>query len=146
MRKLFLICVLQVLAAPAFAAAVQTDTVMNALTKELDRSFGVLKTAEKTPLYFLGYEVIDTNQYSVSSFMGAIDSENDSQRRRLDIEARFNDYNLDNTHQVKGDNSYSYPATTRSTSRWRTTRTPSAPACGSIPTPPSSALTRLSPR
>ncbi len=109
MRKLFLICVLQVLAAPAFAAAVQTDTVMNALTKELDRSFGVLKTAEKTPLYFLGYEVIDTNQYSVSSFMGAIDSENESQRRRLDIDARFNDYNLDNTHQVKGDKSYNYP-------------------------------------
>ncbi|MCX5785893.1 MAG: metallopeptidase TldD-related protein [Elusimicrobia bacterium] len=106
MRKTLFICALQALAAPAFASDAKTDAVMNALTSELDRSFGVLKNAEKTPLYFLGYEVIDTKQYSASSFMGATDSENDSERRRLDIDARFNDFKLDNTHQIKGDNSF----------------------------------------
>ena len=110
MRKIIFICALPVLALPAFASDSKTDAVMNALATELDRSFAVLKNAEKTPLYFLGYEVIDTNQYSVSSFMGAIDGENESERRRLDIDARFNDFKLDNTHQVKGDSSFNYPA------------------------------------
>ena len=110
MRKIFFICAMLASAAPALASDAKTDAVMNALTAELDRSFGVLKNAEKVPLYFLGYEVIDTRQYSVSSFMGAIDGENESERRRLDIDARFNDFKLDNTHQVKGDNSSDDPA------------------------------------
>ena len=110
MRKTLFICAMLALAAPAFASDAKTDAVMSALTKELDRSFSVLKNAEKVPLYFLGYEVIDTSQCSVSSFMGATDGENESERRRLDIDARFNDFKLDNTHQVKGDNSYNYPA------------------------------------
>ena len=109
MCKTFSICAILALAVPAFASDAKTDAVMNALTKELDRSFGVMKNVEKTPLYFLGYEVIDTKQYGVSSFMGATDGEHESERRRFDIDARFNDFKLDNTHQIKGDASFNYP-------------------------------------
>ncbi len=92
----------------ALSAQSQTDEVLTALTAELDRSYGALRSAEKVPLYFLGYEVVDTNNYNVSSFMGAIDSESEAERRRLDIDARLNDYKLDNTHQMKGGKSYNY--------------------------------------
>jgi predicted Zn-dependent protease len=40
--------------------------------------------------------------------MGATASEYQNRRRRLDIDARYNDFTLDNTHQLKGDNSYNY--------------------------------------
>ena len=105
MRKTLFACALAFFTAQALAAEGKTDIVMKALSAELDRSFAALKNAEKTPLYFLGYEVTDTRQYNVSSFMGGTDVENESSRRFLDIDARFNDFKLDNTHQVKGDDS-----------------------------------------
>ena len=43
-----------------FAADMKTDAVMNALTRELDRSFNGFRNAEKVPLYFLGYEIIES--------------------------------------------------------------------------------------
>jgi len=110
MRKLNLAAALLFISAASHALTAKNDVVMNALTAELDRSFGGLKNAEKTPLYFLGYEVLDTKSYRVSSFMGATDSENEAERRRLDIDARFNSYRLDNTHQLKGGNADNYSA------------------------------------
>lgn len=105
MSKFNMVAALLLIPAGVRAQSAETDPVMTALTAELARSFSGLKNAEKTPLYFLGYEVLDTKNYSLSSFMGATDSESEAERRRLDIDARFNNYRLDNTHQMKGSNS-----------------------------------------
>lgn len=107
MLKILLSCAL-LMPAAAQAMDAKTDPVMKALSAELGRSFEGIKNAEKTPLYFLGYEVIDTDQYSLRSFMGATATEYGTRRRRLDIDARYNDFTLDNTHQVKGDNAFNY--------------------------------------
>ena len=89
-----------------FAADMKTDAVLNAMTKELDRSFKEFKNAEKVPLYYLGYEIIETRTYYLGSKMGAIDSDSDYANRRLDIEMRVNTPEMDNTHQVKGESAW----------------------------------------
>lgn len=81
---------------------INNDPVLNAMSEELERSFPVLKKAEKIPLYFLGYEITETESYYLSSEMGAIKSESSGKNRQLDIDARFGSPQLDNTHQVKG--------------------------------------------
>ena len=92
---------------PAVSAAdMKTDAVMNALIKELDRSFKGFQNAEKVPLYYLSYEVTESKTYYLGAKMGAITSDSDYARRNLDIDMRVNTPELDNTHQVKGDYSW----------------------------------------
>jgi predicted Zn-dependent protease len=91
-------------AGPAgFAAERGTDAVMNALTKELNRSFKELKNAEKAPLYFLGYEIIEASTSYLNSKMGATNGDSDYVSRKLDINVRVNTPEMDNTHQIKGE-------------------------------------------
>ena len=89
-----------------FAADMNTDAVMTALTKELDRSFKGFKNAEVVPLSYLAYEVTESKTYYLGSAMGAINSDSDYANRKLDIDLRVNTPELDNTHQVKGDYSW----------------------------------------
>ncbi|MEI7481061.1 MAG: metallopeptidase TldD-related protein [Elusimicrobiota bacterium] len=89
-----------------FAADIKTDAVMNALTRELDRSFTGFRNAEKVPLYYLSYEVTESRTYYLGSKMGAINSDSDYANRQLDINLRVNTPELDDTHQVKGDYSW----------------------------------------
>ena len=89
-----------------FAADIKTDAVMNALTKELNRSFKGFSDAEQTPLYYLSYEVTESKTYYLRSKMGAINNDSDYANRKLDIDMRVNTPELDNTHQVKGDYSW----------------------------------------
>jgi len=95
-----------ILGPAVFAADIQTDAVMNAMTKELDRSFKEFKNAEKVPLYFLGYEIIEAKTYYLGSKMGSIDSDSDYTSRKLDIDMRVNTPEMDNTHQVKGESAW----------------------------------------
>ena len=74
---------------------------MRALSAELERSFAGLKKAEKTPLYYLAYNVTDTRAAELSSVAGAVNYEREDSYREIDIDARLNDLTLDNTHQVK---------------------------------------------
>lgn len=105
MLKILLL--LPLLTAPAISAAdMKTDMVMTALTKELDRSFKGLKNAEKAPLYFLAYEVVEARTSYLGSKMGALDGDFDRVSRKLDIDMRVNTPEMDNTHQFKGDNSW----------------------------------------
>jgi predicted Zn-dependent protease len=80
---------------------------MTALVKELDRSFKGLKNAEKAPLYFLGYEVTESGSYFLGSKMGALNRDSDYYKRELNIDVRVNTPEMDNTHQVKGESSWS---------------------------------------
>ena len=78
------------------------DPYMNALVKELDRSFSGFKNAEKTPLYYLGYELTASKYRYLSSKLGALDGDSEHLSTKLDIDMRVNTMDLDNTHQVKG--------------------------------------------
>ncbi len=89
-----------------FAADIKTDAVMNALTSELDRSFTGLRNAEKVPLYYLSYEVTESRTYYLGSKMGATNSDSNYTNRQLDINLRVNTPEVDDTHQVKGDYSW----------------------------------------
>lgn len=89
-----------------FAADMKTDAVMNALTKELDRSFREFRNAEKVPLYFMAYEIIEARTSHLGSKIGAIDNDSDYTSRKLDIEMRVNRPEMDNTHQVKGESAW----------------------------------------
>lgn len=84
----------------------KTDAVMNALTRELDRSFKGLKNADKAPLYFLGYEVTESRTSRLSSKMGSVNGDSDYFSRKLDVDVRVNTPEMDNTHQVKGESAW----------------------------------------
>jgi predicted Zn-dependent protease len=106
MFKLFFLITILSMGPAVFAAEIKTDAVMNALTRELDRSFKGFKDAEKTPLYYLSYEVTESRAEYLGSKIGAINSDSDYTSRKLDIDMRVNTPGLDNTHQVKGDYSW----------------------------------------
>ncbi|MDO8804672.1 MAG: TldD/PmbA family protein [Elusimicrobiota bacterium] len=102
MFKLLLsLCVL-LFSAALSAAEEANDPYMNALVKELDRSFTGFKNAEKTPLYYLGYELSASRYHYLSSKLGALDGDSEQRSNKLDIDMRVNTMGLDNTHQVKG--------------------------------------------
>ncbi len=92
----------------------KSDPVLKAMVGELNRSYKKLKKAEKAPLYFLQYEVFDKSSYWVSSNLGAITDESDSASKELTVDARVGSYTLDNSHEVKGKESRSRGANSKS--------------------------------
>ena len=92
-------------AAQAFA---ETDVLLSAMKAELDRSFQGLEHAEKTPLYFLGYEVWDSHNLTLSAVLGALQSENEYRERQLSVDARVGSRKVDNYHQMKGPDAWRY--------------------------------------
>lgn len=109
MLKLFLsLCLL--LPSAALAQDADKDPVMNALVKELERSFAGLKNAEKVPLYYLGYEITASKYRYMSAKLGALEYDSPQQSATLDVDVRVNTMETDNTHQVKGGNAWAnYP-------------------------------------
>ena len=102
MLKLLLSACL-LLPAAARADEAGKDPVMNAVVKELERSFAGLKKAEPVPLYYLGYAVTVNRYGSLSAKLGALDYKTEAPSATLDVDMRVNTMELDNTHQVKGD-------------------------------------------
>lgn len=84
------------------AGDIDSDVLLNALTEELSRSYGKLKNAEKTPLYFLQYELWDEKNYWVSSNLGVVSNEGESANKVLTVDVRVGSPKLDNTHEIKG--------------------------------------------
>lgn len=91
--------------AHSFAA---TDVLLTAMKTELDRSFLGLKHAEKTPLYFLGYEVFDSRNFSLSAVLGALIDDDDYRVRTLSVDVRVGSSQVDNNHQMKGPDAWRY--------------------------------------
>ncbi len=90
----------------ALAAQTATaDPLLDAMKTELNRSAQKLKNAEATPLYYIGYEAYDKTSYSLSAQEGSVYSEDDRRGRTLDVDVRVGSTSLDNTHEIKGNNS-----------------------------------------
>jgi predicted Zn-dependent protease len=87
------------------AQPASSDPLLDAMKTELNRSADKLKNAEATPLYYIGYEVYDKTSYSLSAQEGTVYSEDDRRNRTLDVDVRVGSTSLDNTHEIKGNNS-----------------------------------------
>jgi TldD protein len=77
------------------------SVILEAAKTELDRAMTELKKEEKPP-YFLSYGITDIQHYRVSASFGAIMIDESSHDRILDVDIRVGDYDLDNTHIIRG--------------------------------------------
>ena len=100
------------------AATAQKTTpgpVLQALDEELKRAFDVLKQKGNPAPYFIGYSVSEMESVDIDASLGALRSSQTSVTRLLDVDVRVGDYQLDNTHQIRGQRgttsgpSFSYP-------------------------------------
>lgn len=104
MKKLLAALLLAIPCAAGAQPAV-SDPLLDAMKTELNRSADKLKNAEAAPLYYIGYEVYDKTSYSLSAQEGSLYSEDDRRSRSLDADVRIGSTSLDNTHEIKGNNS-----------------------------------------
>ena len=86
--------------------AVEQSPLLTAMKTELDRSVKTLAHADSVPMYFLSYQVTDTERRTISATYGAISMDDYSRSRILDMDLRCGDYRLDNTREIRG--SYDY--------------------------------------
>ena len=100
-RALTLVLVL--LSFQAQEVKAEDSKIIQALEKELKRSFSKLKNAGDAPLYYLGYRLYETTSDYVSAEYGALTSDNlePSKRRVLKVDLRVGSRSLDNTHKVR---------------------------------------------
>lgn len=88
----------QSLSLPALAQS----PLLDAMTKELDRSMNKLKSAGEAPLYFLSYTVYDTDTLDIQADYGGIGSVGDRDHsRHLDVSLRVGNAKVDNTHKLR---------------------------------------------
>jgi len=76
--------------------------VLAAMQAELARTQEKLKS-QPVPPYYLGYEILETHGFVVAGEFGKIEGSSESRSRSLDVELRVGDYNLDNTHEIRGE-------------------------------------------
>jgi hypothetical protein len=69
---------------------------------ELARSLAALR-AGPTPPYFLGYDITEQREVTVTASFGAITDRTDERHRALDVQLRVGSYAFDNTHAVRGE-------------------------------------------
>ncbi len=78
------------------------DLLLKAMNDELSRSMKSLKGKEYAPIYYLQYEVFNTEERTISAVLGAIQTDDSRKSRHLDVALRVGDYTLDNTHEIRG--------------------------------------------
>ena len=72
------------------------------LQSELQRNFQVLRK-EPSPAYYMAYTLHDKHSTRIVSSLGALERSDDSRDRFATVEVRVGDYDLDNTHPIRGD-------------------------------------------
>jgi predicted Zn-dependent protease len=83
-------------------AAAQPSVLLDSMSQELTRNFGVLKEKADPPPYFMSYEVTDTEFRSVSGELGSVTPAAGGKSRVLDVSVRVGTPQLDNYHRVNG--------------------------------------------
>ena len=81
------------------------NSLLNLLTDELKHEMRILQ-AEETPPYFISYMVSDVFNTSVSASFGVLTNSDESRNRYLAVDVRIGDYQLDNTHELRGQYSF----------------------------------------
>ncbi|MCK4858097.1 MAG: peptidase U62, partial [candidate division Zixibacteria bacterium] len=101
-----LLLVMLVAAANLYGA--DASPLLSAMKTELDRSFAALQYAEEVPMYYLSYHVTDTDKLDLAASYGALTTDSRSHDRILGIDCRVGDYQLDNTHEIRGEYDFSF--------------------------------------
>ena len=78
------------------------NPTLDLLHSELQRNFQVLKN-EQTPAYFMSYTLHDERSTRIVASFGALERSDETRRRFGTVEVRVGDYELDNTHPIRGD-------------------------------------------
>ena len=85
-----------------WAQGPESSPLLQAMEQELQRSMNELGEKGDPPPYFISYSVTETEQTTLASSYGALRSSTSGRSRLLDIDMRVGDYQLDNTHEVRG--------------------------------------------
>jgi predicted Zn-dependent protease len=83
------------------AAAAGPD-LCSVLAEELDYSIDQLVLPDGTRPYYLAYTVTDREMLSIRAALGALEEDDATQKRWLDVDVRVGDYAVDNTHKLRG--------------------------------------------
>ena len=112
---LALLAGVSILTHSAFAQKSIPSPVTQALEQEMKRAFALLQQKGSPPPYFISYSVRESESIDIETSHGALRSSQRDHSRLLDIDVRVGDYNLDNTHQLRGQrganagSTFSYP-------------------------------------
>ena len=90
------------LAVAADVTTTSPEALVQCLSDELTYEMSHLATPDGTKPYFLSYAVYDKTRAIVTATLGAITRNDLSTDRNLNIDLRVGDYQLDNTHQLRG--------------------------------------------
>jgi TldD protein len=93
-------------AADVGATAGPTDkanVVLKAMEEEMARSMKILGEKGSPPPYFISYKITDTYKAVISASYGALKNSDEDRSRLLDVDVRVGSFELDNTHQIRGD-------------------------------------------
>ena len=82
--------------------AAPPDPLLTLLQSEMARNLDALNK-ESVPPYFVSYGVADQRDTRIQAAFGALVGSADTRSRILMTDVRVGGYDLDNTHQVRGD-------------------------------------------
>jgi predicted Zn-dependent protease len=102
MRKLRLASVAVLVCLVDGAAAQSKPPIIAILQSELSRNVDVLKQ-QAVPAYYAAYTVHDSRSTQILASFGAVDRSDESRQRFATVEVRVGDYQLDNTHPIRGE-------------------------------------------
>src|SRR5437868_12071163 len=104
-----------VAAQTASAQKAAPGPVIQALEQEMKRAFDLLKQKGNPAPYFLSYSVRENESVDIEASLGALRSSEKDRSRLLDVDVRVGEYDLDSTHQIRGQRgantgpAFSYP-------------------------------------
>lgn len=78
-------------------ATPQTDPVLRALQTEMNRSKAKLRLENSPAPYFIGYRIVDIDNWEADAALGGVRSESHTRIRFLMVQVRLGDYKQDNS-------------------------------------------------
>jgi TldD protein len=89
-------------AEPSIVCAATAAPVLGAMEAELNRPMTAL-AGQPQPPYFLSYMITEIDKTEVTAEFGALTQSVSNRDRLLRVDLRVGDYNLDSSHQIRGD-------------------------------------------
>lgn len=80
----------------------EPDALLRVMRDEAQRMMGAGLTEGQHPTYYLSYQITEARTRAIKASFGAIESDDTSHNRWLDPMVRVGDYELDNTHKLRG--------------------------------------------
>ena len=80
----------------------EKSLLLKAMSEELNRSMKGLCEKGSPPPYFINYNVTEILRAQITASYGALRRSSTARSRLLDVEVRVGDYQLDNTHRLRG--------------------------------------------